>query len=110
MPQDVAIGLDTFGDVTAAPDGTLNSAAHVLRNVVDEAVLADDVGLQAFGVGEHHRRDFAISAPEVVLGRDCPPDLAHPPGIGGHCRCGTDDPVRVFQRFSTVDEALQGSR
>ena len=53
------IGLDTFGDITMAAGGTLHSAAHVLRDVVDEAVLADQVGLHAFGVGEHHRRDFA---------------------------------------------------
>ena len=68
MTDNVAIGLDTFGDITASTDGSLHSAAHVLRDVVDEAVLADEVGLYAFGVGEHHRRDFAISAPEVVLG------------------------------------------
>ena len=68
MTQAVDIGLDTFGDITAAGDGSLHSAAHVLRDVVEEAVLADGVGLHAFGLGEHHRRDFAISAPEVVLG------------------------------------------
>jgi probable LLM family oxidoreductase len=106
MP-DVAIGLDTFGDVTTASDGTLHSAAHVLRDVVDEAVLADEVGLDAFGVGEHHRRDFAISAPEVVLG-----------AIAGRTSrillgsavtvLSTDDPVRVFQRFSTLDALSKG--
>ena len=62
-----ALGLDTFGDVTASTDGTLRSQAQVLRDVVDEAVLADQVGIDAFGVGEHHRPDFAISAPEVML-------------------------------------------
>ena len=76
MTDSVAIGLDTFGDITAAADGSLHSAAHVLRDVVDEAVLADEVGLHAFGVGEHHRRDFAISAPEVVLAA---PEGAAPP-------------------------------
>src|SRR4051794_18815670 len=102
------IGLDTFGDITNAPDGTPQSHAQVLRDVVEEAVLADDIGLDAFGVGEHHRRDFAISAPEVVLA-----------GIATRTRrillgsavtiLSTDDPVRVFQRFSTVD-GLSGGR
>ncbi len=101
------IGLDTFGDITMAAGGTLHSAAHVLRDVVDEAVLADQVGLHAFGVGEHHRRDFAISAPEVVLG-----------AIAGRTSrillgsavtvLSTDDPVRVFERFSTLDALSNG--
>ena len=106
MP-DVAIGLDTFGDVTAAPDGTLHSAAHVLRDVVDEAVLADEVGLHAFGVGEHHRRDFAISAPEVVLGAIASRTSRILLGSAVTV-LSTDDPVRVFQRFSTLDGLSKG--
>ncbi len=81
MSDRFELGLDTFGDVTAAPDGTLQSQAQVLRDVVEEAVLADQVGIDAFGVGEHHRRDFAISAPEVVL--------AVPSAL--NCRKGTSD-------------------
>ena len=64
---DFQLGLDTFGDLTTAPAGGLQSQAATLRDVVAEAVLADQVGVDAFGVGEHHRPDFAISAPEVVL-------------------------------------------
>ena len=60
-------GLDTFGDVTRNAGGVEKSQAQVLRDVVDEAVLAEQVGLDCFGVGEHHRPDFAISAPEVML-------------------------------------------
>lgn len=67
MAAPFELGLDTFGDITAADSGNLVPAAQVLRDVVEEAVLADEVGIDAFGVGEHHRRDFAISAPEVVL-------------------------------------------
>ena len=63
----IELGLDTFGDVTVAPDGLLLTQAEVLRNVVEEGVLADQVGLAFFGVGEHHRPDFSISAPEVLL-------------------------------------------
>src|SRR5580698_1709415 len=60
-------GLDTFGDITVGPDGRLNTHAQVIREVIEQAVLADRLGIDAFGVGEHHRPDFAISAPEVVL-------------------------------------------
>jgi alkanesulfonate monooxygenase SsuD/methylene tetrahydromethanopterin reductase-like flavin-dependent oxidoreductase (luciferase family) len=60
------IGLDTFGDRTKTLDGEEVSHAEVLRNVVEQAELADHVGLAFIGVGEHHRDDFAVSAPEVV--------------------------------------------
>jgi probable LLM family oxidoreductase len=107
MPDSFAIGLDTFGDITMAADGTLHSAAHVLRDVIAEAVLADQVGLHAFGVGEHHRRDFAISAPEVVLGAIASRTSRILLGSAVTV-LSTDDPVRVFQRFSTVDGLSNG--
>jgi probable LLM family oxidoreductase len=100
-------GLDTFGDVTHDSAGSQFSQAQVLRHVVDEAVLAENVGLDCFGVGEHHRKDFAISAPEVMLA-----------AIAGKTRriwlgsavtvLSTDDPVRVFQRFSTLNAISNG--
>src|SRR5262249_8727904 len=61
------LGLDTFGDVTFGASGERLPQHQVLRDVVEEAVLADRLGLSYFGVGEHHRDDFAVSAPEVVL-------------------------------------------
>ncbi|HEV2678205.1 MAG TPA: LLM class flavin-dependent oxidoreductase [Aliidongia sp.] len=107
MTQVLELGLDTFGDVTTGPDGRLLSHAHVIRNVVDEAVLADGLDIDFFGVGEHHRADFAISAPEVVLA-----------AIAGRTRqirlgsavtvLSSDDPIRVFQRFATLDAASKG--
>ncbi len=107
MPRQFELGLDTFGDVTVAPDGTRQTQAQALRDVVEEAILADSLGLDAFGVGEHHRSDFAISAPEVVLA-----------AIAGQTRrillgsavtvLSTDDPVRVFQRFSTLNALSSG--
>src|ERR1700681_4784894 len=100
-------GLDTFGDITAGRDGRLNSHAQVIREVIEQAVLADRLGIDAFGVGEHHRPDFAISAPEVVLA-----------AIAGRTRrivlgsavtvLSTDDPVRVFERFSSLNAASNG--
>ena len=107
MPQQLELGLDTFGDVTAGPDGQLLPHAQVIRNVIDEGVLADGLGIDFFGVGEHHRADFAISAPEVVL--------AAIAARTGRIRLGSavtvlssDDPVRVFQRFSTVNAISNG--
>jgi probable LLM family oxidoreductase len=103
----LSFGLDTFGDVTVDADGALRSQAQALRDVVDEAVLAESVGVDAFGVGEHHRRDFAISAPEVVLaaiaGRTSRMLLGSAVTV-----LSTDDPVRVFQRFSTLNAISNG--
>jgi probable LLM family oxidoreductase len=101
------LGLDTFGDVTVDAEGNTLSQAQVLRNVVEQAVLADRLGLDFIGVGEHHRADFAVSAPEVVL--------AAIAARTERIRLGSavtvlssDDPIRVFQRFATVDALSNG--
>ncbi|HEY5222292.1 MAG TPA: LLM class flavin-dependent oxidoreductase [Microbacteriaceae bacterium] len=100
-------GLDTFGDVTNDANGERLSYAQVIRNVIDQAVLADQVGVDVIGLGEHHRADFAISAPETVL--------AAIAGRTERIRLGSavtvlssDEPVRVFERFATVDAASGG--
>src|SRR4029079_9332235 len=100
-------GLDTFGDVTVGAGGETLHHAQVIRNVVAEAVLADELGVDFIGLGEHHRADFAISSPEMVLA-----------GIAGRTKrirlgsavtvLSSDDPVRVFQRFATLDAASNG--
>jgi len=101
------LGLDTFGDVTRDDDGALAPQARVLRDVVEEAVLADSVGLDAFGVGEHHRRDFSISAPEVVLAAIA--SRTERIALGSAVTVlSTDDPIRVFQRFSTLNALSNG--
>ena len=107
MPPALEFGLDTFGDVTTGPDGAPLPYAQVIRDVIAEAVVADQAGLDFFGVGEHHRADFAVSAPEVVLA-----------AIAGHTQrirlgsavtvLSSDDPVRVFQRFATLDAVSNG--
>lgn len=107
MPHTFALGLDTFGDVTVSDAGTLKSQAQTLRDVVAEAVLADQVGLDAFGVGEHHRADFAISAPEVVLAAIAAKTARIRLGSAVTV-LSTDDPIRVFQRFSTLDALSNG--
>jgi alkanesulfonate monooxygenase SsuD/methylene tetrahydromethanopterin reductase-like flavin-dependent oxidoreductase (luciferase family) len=60
MAQQLELGLDTFGDITTGPDGAPLPHAQVIRNVVEEAVLADELGVDFIGVGEHHRADFAV--------------------------------------------------
>jgi alkanesulfonate monooxygenase SsuD/methylene tetrahydromethanopterin reductase-like flavin-dependent oxidoreductase (luciferase family) len=103
----IELGLDTFGDVTADAEGRPFPQARVLRDVIVEAELADRVGVDFFGVGEHHRPDFAISAPEVLL--------AAIAGRTQRLRLGTavtvlssDDPIRVYQRFSTLNAVSNG--
>jgi probable LLM family oxidoreductase len=103
----IELGLDTFGDVTDGPDGKPLHAAQVIRNLVEEAVLADEVGVDFIGVGEHHRADFAVSSPEMVL--------ATIAGRTKRIRLGSavtvlssDDPIRVFQRFATLDALSNG--
>ena len=107
MSDAIELGLDTFGDVTVDAEGKLLHQAQVLRNVVEEGVLADQVGLDFIGLGEHHRDDFAISAPEVAL--------AAIAARTSKIRLGSavtvlssDEPVRVFQRFSTLDAISNG--
>jgi probable LLM family oxidoreductase len=106
--QTVEFGLDTFGDVTVDASGERVPYDQVIRNVVEEAVLADSVGVDFFGIGEHHRDDFAVSAPEIVL--------AAIASRTKRLRLGTavtvlssDDPVRVFEKFATLD-AVSGGR
>jgi probable LLM family oxidoreductase len=101
------LGLDTFGDVTQDMQGHLLTQPQVLRNVIAEAVLGEKVGLCSFGVGEHHREDFAVSAPEVVLAAIA--GQTHRILLGSAVTVlSSDDPVRVFQRFSTLDAVSNG--
>ena len=101
-------GLDTFGDVTVDDHGRPVSQAQVIRDVVAQGVLADELGVDYFAVGEHHRPDFAVSAPDTVLA-----------GLATATRrirlgsavvvLSSDDPVRVYERFATID-AMSGGR
>ena len=103
----IELGLDTFGDVTQGADGKLKPQDQVLRDVVAQGVVADQAGVHYLGLGEHHRDDFALSSPEVVLGAIA--------GKTERLRLGTavtvlssDDPVRLFQRFSTLNAVSNG--
>src|SRR5215210_7109396 len=98
----IELGLDTFGDTTVDADGRPLSHARVLRDVVTQAELADRLGVNFFGVGEHHRPDFAISAPEVLLAAIAARTARIHLGTAVTV-LSSDDPVRVYQRFSTLD-------
>lgn len=107
MTQQIELGLDTFGDITANPDGSLKSHAEVIRDVVEEGILADEVGVDAIGLGEHHRPDFAISEPDVVLAAIAM--RSERIWLGSAVTVlSSDDPVRVFERFSTLNAASNG--
>jgi probable LLM family oxidoreductase len=103
----LTFGLDTFGDVTDDQDGHPVSHAQAIRNVVEQAVLAEQVGVDFFGIGEHHTDDMPMPAADVVL--------ATIAGRTTNIRLGSavtvlssDDPVRVFQRYSTLNALSSG--
>jgi probable LLM family oxidoreductase len=103
----IELGLDSFGDVTQDAQGNALPMDQVLRDVVEQAVVADQAGIDFIGLGEHHRPDFAISAPEIVL--------ATIAGRTERIRLGTavtvlstNDPIRVFQQFSTLNALSNG--
>jgi probable LLM family oxidoreductase len=105
--SDLVLGLDTFGDVGVDDAGIPVSQAAAIRQVIDEAVLADQLGVDAIALGEHHRPEYAISTPETVLAaiaaRTSRIKLA-----SGVTVLSSDDPVRVFQRFATLDAISNG--
>lgn len=100
-------GLDTFGDIPEDDAGNLLTHGAAIRQVVEEAVLADELGVDVFAVGEHHRPEFAVSAPETVLA-GIATRTEHIKLASGVTVLSSDDPVRVFQRFATVDALSAG--
>ncbi len=102
------LGIYSFGDTTPDPaTGAIPSAARRLQDLVEEIELADQVGLDVFGLGEHHRPDYAISAPATVLAaaaaRTRQIRLTSAVTV-----LGSEDPVRVFQQFATIDLLSNG--
>jgi probable LLM family oxidoreductase len=101
----VEIGVYSFGEVA---ESTPPSVARRLRDLIEEIMLADQAGLEVFGVGEHHRPDFAVSAPAVVLAAAAE-RTQHIRLTSAVTVLSSDDPVRVFQAFATLD-LLSGGR
>ncbi|MEA2388601.1 MAG: hypothetical protein QOG41_1374, partial [Thermoleophilaceae bacterium] len=102
------IGLYTFAELAPDPSGAVIGAEQRLRNMVEEAELADQVGLDVFGIGEHHRADFAVSSPAVALAAAAE-RTERIRLTSAVTVLSSDDPVRVFQDFATLD-LLSGGR
>lgn len=105
--KQIKFGLDTFGDTTVDENGNRQTDAQTLRNVVAQAVLADELGLDAFNAGEHHREDYAITAPDTVLAGIATVTKNITLGTGVTV-LSSDDPVRVYERFATLDALSNG--
>jgi len=100
-------GINSFGDIAVKDDGRLMNYAESIRLVIDEAIVADELGIDVIGLGEHHRFEYAISSPDTVLA-----------GIATRTKriklssavtvLSSDDPVRVFERFATIDALSNG--
>lgn len=105
-PAGMEIGAFTFGELTADATGHLDPA-HRLKTFIDLAVLADQAGLDVFGVGEHHRSDFAIASPPVVLAA-----IAQATSrirlTSTVTVLSSADPVKVYEDFATVDLISNG--
>jgi probable LLM family oxidoreductase len=104
----LVLGLDTFGDVAHDDDDRPLSHAQTIRDLVEHGVLADQVGVDFFGIGEHHTDDFPLSAADVVLAAIAARTTRIHVG-SAVLVLSADDPVRVFQRYSTL-HALSGGR
>jgi len=104
---DIEFGIDTFGDLPRNDRGEVVSYGEAIRRTVEEAVLADQTGVDVIALGEHHRPEFAISTPETVLA-GIATQTSHIKLASGVTVLSSDDPVRVFQRFATVDALSNG--
>lgn len=105
--MEISFGLDTFGDMQVDDSGKPISAAQTIRNLVEEAVFADQIGISHINVGEHHRDDFAVSAPDSVLAGIATRTKNITLGTGVTV-LSSDDPVRVYESFATVDALSNG--
>ena len=104
----LVLGLDTFGDLIHDAEGLSLSHAQTIRSVVEQGVLADEVGIDFFGIGEHHTGDFPMPAADVALAAIAARTTRIHLGSAVTV-LSSDDPVRVFQRYSTLN-AVSGGR
>ena len=105
--KNITFGLDTFGNVSLDESGNPVSAAQVIRDVLAQGQLADELGLNNFNIGEHHRDDFAVTAPDTILAGLATTTKNIILGTGVTV-LSSEDPVRVYQRFATIDALSNG--
>ena len=104
----ILFGLDTFGDIAFDDTtGELLSYEQSLKNIIEEGKLADELGIDVLALGEHHRQEFSISAPEMVLAALATVTKNITLGTGVTV-LSSDDPVRVYERFATLDAISNG--
>src|SRR6202795_4813292 len=106
-PFPLVFGLDTFGDVTHDDRDRPLTHAQTIRNLVEQGVHADQLGIDFIGVGEHHTDDFPLSAADVVLAAIAARTTRIHVGSAVTV-LSSDDPVRVYQRYSTLDAVSAG--
>lgn len=102
------LGLYSFGDSSVdRATGRFMPESTIYKNLLERIKLADEVGLDYFGVGEHHREDFPVSAPAMVLAAAA--SMTHNIQLGSAVTVlPTEDPVRVFEQYSTLDQLADG--
>src|SRR5436190_21707646 len=101
------LGVGMFGDLHIDKNGVIQPAGARLRELIEEIKLMDEVGLDFFGIGEHHRPDYAVSIPEIIL--------AAAATVTKNIKLGSavtvlssSDPVRIYQSFATLDQICNG--
>ena len=104
----IELGISTFGETTEI-EGTGIAPSHDerIRDMIEEMKLADEVGLDIYAIGEHHREDFAVSAPEILLaaGAVVTKNIKLSSAV---TVLSSADPVRVYQQYSTIDAISNG--
>ncbi|KRL01535.1 Atu2307/SP_0267 family LLM class monooxygenase [Liquorilactobacillus capillatus] len=105
--RQIIFGIDSFGDLPQNEDGKLMTQAQAIRQVVTEGILADNLGLDVIALGEHHRSEYAISSPETVLA-GIATQTKKITLASGVTVLSSDDPVRVYERFATLDALSNG--
>ena len=101
------LGLYTFADIVFQKENGASATNQRFKNLLEEIILADQLGLDVFGVGEHHRADYSVSSPTVVLGAAAV--LTKKIKLTSAVTVlSSDDPVRVYQQFATVDQLSSG--
>src|SRR6187401_3870131 len=96
------LGIGMFGDLHINKNGETQPAGQRLKELIEEIKLMDEVGIDFFGIGEHHRPDYAVSVPEVVLGAAASVTKNIKLGSAVTVLSSTD-PVRIYQGFATLD-------
>jgi probable LLM family oxidoreductase len=101
------LGISMFGDLHMDKNGKAKPAAERLKEMIEEVKLMDELGLDFFGVGEHHRPDYAVSVPEIVLAAAA--SVTKQIKLGSAVNVlSSSDPVRLYQSYATIDLLTNG--